>query len=88
MNEKFVKRKPGKNKKKRLFDKEATEKVCERLNLQTPFEYSKIYSGGVFFMLKSQQELNFSQYTDLYDKLIPQNHLFRKLRLDKYYLTI
>ena len=64
-------------------------------------------------MLKSQQELNFSQYTDLYDKLIPQNHLFRKinelidfsfireelinastlskfrkLRLDKYYLTI
>ena len=32
-----------------------------------------------FFMLKSQQELNFSQYTDLYDKLIPQNHLFRKI---------
>ena len=30
-------------------------------------------------MLKSQQELNFSQYTDLYDKLIPQNHLFRKI---------
>ena len=64
-------------------------------------------------MIKSQQELNFSQYTDLYDKLIPQNHLFRKinelidfsfirnelinastlskfrkLRRDKYYLTI
>ena len=38
-----------------------------------------MYSGGVFFMLKSQQELNFSQYTDLYDKLIPQNHLFRKI---------
>ena len=30
-------------------------------------------------MLKSQQELNFSQYTDLCDKLIPQNHLFRKI---------
>ena len=30
-------------------------------------------------MLKSQQELNFSQYTDLYDKLIPQDHLFRKI---------
>ena len=30
-------------------------------------------------MLKSQQEFNFSQYTDLYDKLIPQNHLFRKI---------
>ena len=30
-------------------------------------------------MLKSQQELNFSPYTDLYDKLIPQNHLFRKI---------
>ena len=30
-------------------------------------------------MLKPQQELNFSQYTDLYDKLIPQNHLFRKI---------
>ena len=30
-------------------------------------------------MLKSQQELNYSQYTDLYDKLIPQNHLFRKI---------
>ena len=30
-------------------------------------------------MLKSQQELNFSQYTGLYDKLIPQNHLFRKI---------
>ena len=37
-------------------------------------------------MLKSQQELNFSQYTDLYDKLIPQNHLFRKINelKDKY----
>ncbi|MDD6970230.1 MAG: hypothetical protein SPH83_06265 [Treponema sp.] len=33
-------------------------------------------------MLKSQQELNFSQYTDLYDKLIPQNHLFRKTGTD------
>ena len=30
-------------------------------------------------MLKSQQELNFSQYTELYEKLIPQNHLFRKI---------
>ena len=30
-------------------------------------------------MLKSQQEFNFSQYTDLYDKLIPQDHLFRKI---------
>ena len=30
-------------------------------------------------MLKSQQVLNFSQYTDLYDKLIPQDHLFRKI---------
>ena len=30
-------------------------------------------------MLKSQQELNFSQYTDLYEKLIPLNHLFRKI---------
>ena len=30
-------------------------------------------------MLKSQQELNFSQYTDLYEKLIPQDHLFRKI---------
>ena len=30
----------------------------------------------VIFFLK---ELNFSQYTDLYDKLIPQNHLFRKI---------
>ena len=30
-------------------------------------------------MLKSQQELNFSQYTNLYDKLSPQNHLFRKI---------
>ncbi len=30
-------------------------------------------------MLKTQQELNFSPYTDLYEKLIPKNHLFRKI---------
>lgn len=30
-------------------------------------------------MLKSQQELNFSPYTDLYDKLVPQNRLSRKI---------
>ena len=30
-------------------------------------------------MLNNQQELNFSPHTILYDKLIPKNHLFRKI---------
>ena len=30
-------------------------------------------------MLDNQQKLNFSPYVDLYDKLIPKNHLFRKI---------
>ena len=33
----------------------------------------------VFFMLNTQQKLNFSPHTILYDKLIPRNHLFRKI---------
>ena len=31
-------------------------------------------------MLKNQRELNFSPYMELYDKLIPQNHFFRKIK--------
>lgn len=30
-------------------------------------------------MLNNQPELNFSPYADLYDKLIPKNHLFRQI---------
>lgn len=30
-------------------------------------------------MLKKQKELNFSPYVDLYDKLIPKDHLFRRI---------
>lgn len=30
-------------------------------------------------MLNKQNELNFSPYADLYDKLIPKNHMFRKI---------
>lgn len=30
-------------------------------------------------MLKKQKELNFSPYVDLYDKLIPKDHLFRQI---------
>ena len=31
-------------------------------------------------MLNNQSELNFSPYSDLYDKLIPENHLFRQIK--------
>ena len=30
-------------------------------------------------MLKRQQELNFSPYVDLYEKLIPKDHIFRRI---------
>lgn len=30
-------------------------------------------------MLKRQEELNFSPYVDLYEKLIPKDHIFRRI---------
>ena len=32
-------------------------------------------------MLNNQKELNFSPYEELYDKLIPENHFFRQIKV-------
>ena len=33
-------------------------------------------------MINNQEELNFSPYADLYDKLIPKDHFFRQIAKD------
>ena len=53
-------------------------KSPRKQNLQTSSENVEFF-WWCFFMLKRQQELNFSPYVDLYEKLIPKDHIFRRI---------